>query len=468
MSEPGSSATPQEEVNLRPFWQGLRRQWLFILAVTFIVGFAGLFWMWISAPKYEATAAILFPPRPMSALAMGGSGAGGGLQSLLGGGPNILRVNEGILKSTTVMDFVVESTGLQKRIIESNRQIRGDQTSNILTISYEAGSPEEAVKVVQLHIDALRTENDRLNVQAASSDEKVLAESLAENSLKLDRAQQELTDFLKQAQTVPEVITGGSGDSTSVLVVPGSYAQQLQQAQVELNATNAQISRLLSTLRTTARLSESLPTDIPAIQKWRQRLIELEYDLNVKRITLGPEAQEVQRVQDQIAITRKQLDDEARRYVQAVDADAVDSPLVGLYGKQVALQSTVQALSRLVAVAPEEANQLQSILREVGSLSAIVNRLRAQLETARLLGATDPTRWQVLDEPQADPEPTNKRVVRTTATWFGVGFILGLLLASLRVRTINGNGDGNGNGQKHRNRRREEEPSTVDDSARAE
>jgi uncharacterized protein involved in exopolysaccharide biosynthesis len=184
-----------------------------------------------------------------------------------------------------------------------------------------------------------------------------------------------------------------------------------------------------------ARTKGAIPSQIPPVVKWRDRLVEMEYDLQTRLLTLSDEAPEIAKLKAQIDITRKQMQSEIERYMRSVDINgALDGSALSipsLIAQKVGLEAQIHATSRLANLAPSESIQLTRLVRDLASRSAILQQLQGQYEIAKVQEGRNPNKWEVLDEPWVDDRPVNKGLLRATAASMFLGLFLGCFVAAL-------------------------------------
>lgn len=374
-------------------------------------------------PQYEASATIILP----SVQANAGSSLANqlGLNSA-GPGNNIYMFKE-ILESSRARKAVGSGIGLSRGDVKNRTLVVEDATANTIAVLFTDTDKERARKAVEGFLNTLREIHRELSIPTRKTRVTELETNLVKTQAKLRDAEESLRLFQLSAKTVPTQTGQGS-------VFTGTrYAEQLRVLEVQRDGLATSISQLKSKLNEAGSLAKDLPTDIPAAKQWRDRLVELEYELKVAEISAGPKDPKVVRLTEQIGITKSRLRDETDRYLLAVGKGVADSQfgqgvmnLGSLYQEKATLDAQISALSRLARVAPTEAMNYQRLVSEVAILNKLIEQQRTQLEQARLDAQSDPNRWEILDEPEVSDQPVNKDFLRNIAVGIAIGFVVAL------------------------------------------
>lgn len=430
---------PLETVDLRASSRSLLRYWPAVLIPAALTAAIGVALMLRAKPVWQASTTLLFANRPASLLSIGSAVSSLSAAAALGG-PQPVKVHEKILESQAVLDDVAKRSGEPGERIKGLRKFESDQTTSTLTIYYRDEDPRLAARITRLHVAALRRLNATLQITPLTGEESLLNRQLRSSQAALKAAENKLLAFQRRAQTAPNVLTAGAGDSTAVFVLPGPYQQQLSALRVQEASLASQKDAYRNRLQAAGRNALDVPTDIPALSTWRQALVRQEYEYRnlVYSQGLGPENPAVVRARRAIEVTRQQVRTEIGKYLAGLDRGlAGDVTLATILGNEVATKAQIEVLSRLAQLAPGEATTYQRLVREVGTQTAIVNTLRRQASVASLQTEADPNRWSVLDDGVVGDKPINKGLIGTVAKWGAGGFLIGVLLAGvLRLREI--------------------------------
>lgn len=437
MAEPDTEPT-QIVVEERPVFASVGSQWKWVVGSAAIMLAASLLYTFLAIPVWEAKATIVFPPRTPSFLgALGGDASGSVAASLLGG-PTPLRVFAGILESERTLGYVSQHTQLSKKEIRRMRDITDQSTESSLSVTARGRNKAQALQVVKLHLDALRQINASLTEPLFSDDVSVLRQELLKQRQRVTAAEKNLVAFQSRSITAPTVAPTGSGREAGILALPGTWMQQLRQLEIEKMGIDTSLQAAQARARRLAGVPAEIPSDLPPLVKWRERLTELQYQLKLKEIRLSSSSPEVQKLRQEIAVTREKLQQEVQSYVKGVAIEAIDpsgaidpanplAPVPRLLTDRLVKETQIAAVSRLAKLAPNESVELSRLTRELLTQSSILQVLQTQTQLAAVQASRSPNRWEVLDEPQLAEEPTNKSYLMNGL----VGLILGMLLGSM-------------------------------------
>lgn len=125
--------------------------WILVLAAIFGIGGAALWATQVATPKYQATADIFVKPQKLETE-----------DFRLDANTNnrLISTYSGILKSHKIIDQVKMKLDIREsfQTIVANLNIKNENESQIISISYIATTPEEATKVVNTVIKVMEAE----------------------------------------------------------------------------------------------------------------------------------------------------------------------------------------------------------------------------------------------------------------------------------------------------------------------
>jgi uncharacterized protein involved in exopolysaccharide biosynthesis len=378
-----------------------------------------LIYTFVVPPQWKATATIITVlPTEL------GGGAGQSLASALSPtSPDPLQVLEGILTSRRSVDLIMERSKLRRRDIERGLKTERRQKQALLTLSWEDYDAKRALSVVQGALDGVKLMQRDVGFTAASLQAKYLEDSVHEQEGKLRKAESALADFEKSMKAPIN-----PADPTSV----GAYLKQKLDLQLQLGT----VEQSIKIGRSQARLVPAhpdLPTMIPNTKPFRDKLIQLQYNLDVAQTTLGPLAPKVVALKREIDVTRQTLNEEISRYLQSVDVN-LDANIATLEATRLTTKYQLDIASELAESAPREAVELARLAREVVILGDVSTNLRSKWEEAKIAADVDQVKWSVLEGPFIEDVPTNKHFVRNTAIGAIIGFLIGSVILNIRSR----------------------------------
>lgn len=420
----GVSTQPEPPLNAQYVLGKLRANLALLFVVPVLLVVAVLLYTYLAQPVYKAEATLYFPRAQSSVLGSVGvaSDSAGGISSL-GGGPTPIKIFRRFLESETCLEFVAGKSGMSRKTIVDSRRFDEDPGASMLTLSVTLPDGQTAKTLLDEHLKALATLNERISGSYLADDTAAIDRELTTQKAKLDQAEKDLVEFQKGADSAPS-----SGSS--------QWQARLLQARVELASTRSSLQAASSVYRKSLGLNGLSPSDIPPVQKLRPRLIDAEYQLNILLSSLGPDAPEVRHLQSEIETLKSELQAEVAAYVSSINNGLIDptsassadnSKANGMLERQVALESEIDALQRLAKVAPSEQGMLAHLALQVSIESDLVKQATLQLEATKLQALRDPNKWSLLDPTWVDPKPVNKKYMQVSAA----AFLAGLLLSSV-------------------------------------
>ena len=444
-------------IELSLLWLKVRSSAKQILLLALVLACIGLLYTFVVPPRWEASAVLFIPDTSgtpissqyMSALAGGGSVGGGvaGAAAALGIGQkaDTLSILQGMLESRTSLNRIARQIGMDRQKVEDILQDKLDKDSGQIKISFQSKEKAKAIGAVAAAVETL---DDMCKMAYSGRAQRMateLSSQLAQARKNLEKTEDEILAFQTKMQTSPA--PSNTGDT--MLLSP--YAPKLQEAEAALLRTQKE----LSVARQIAHSIGTKALDIPIggagegdprnqIDQYRIRYIQLEYDLHVAEISLGPEAPKVVSLRREKAIARKQLESEIAKYVQSVDVGA-NYGVAMLQAKELIGKWDVRYISALMHTAPKELAKLQQLLREQSIRTAILVNLRSEYTKAQIdaaISKEDPLKFVTLDAPGlTDDEPVNKRWGRNSAIGMVLGLLLGCMLAIRRPSSSSPNQD---------------------------
>ncbi len=406
-----------------------RRLVFFVLGLSLVAGIAYT----IFAPAvWEAKATVIFPVRQPSVLGLA-SGDASALSSALGG-PTPVRVYAGILESTRTIDFVSKSTGLSRLDVRQMSKVLDQAMENTITVTASSRNPELAKRIVALHLQAMDSINQDLNLPQAENDVEVINERLVEEQKRIDENEAALLAFQSTAVTAPSVTPTGTGKDSTLVASPSRWVSAQRDLELQYARVESEIGQIQAWSTKVASDGKTLPTPFSGAERWRTALTDLEYELRVKELSYAPTSPEVKKLRAQIAITRTQMEDELSNQVKATQEGLVDQSSVGgqrlpgLIAERVVLDAQIQAVKRLADLAPAESVELSRLLRNIATHTTILGQLQGQLQVATIQKTRDPNKWEILDEPYVEDKALNKSFLRNCTMSLFLGSILAMAL----------------------------------------
>lgn len=406
-------ATPNEELTVSDLAAIIWKRKGLVTALTLFGAISAFAYTSLSAPRWQARAALLLPITESG-------GGGGAIAALVGqGATSPLNVLEGVVSSRKSVNRVAELTGTDPEKLEDQLSAKGDAPSNQLVITAEDGSSEKALQIVRSSIHVLTGLTKELGLSVAVRTKKEIETALESKKAELKKAEEAITAFQKAAKTVPDPEAPYSG---------GAYIKVYSEAKLELTKVQKQLAAAKEVATNALGKPFDLPTGLPDQELLRQKLVDKENQLQVARIHFGENAKEVIVLRKEVEAMRDSLKSELSRRVQAI-SDGVDIKVAELEAQRILLTWQVQAFKQLADIAPVEAAEAIRLGREVQTLTEVVSQLRTSFEKARIDADVDKVRWTVLEDPFVVKPALNKRFVRATAFGGALGFLIAALVA---------------------------------------
>lgn len=399
------------------------------------IGLLAVYTIWVPA-RWEAKTTVLFAPATPSVTNM--SSVAAAVSSSAFGGPSVLKMNKMLLESERTLEYVRQRMAFpgaesdQKEKLRKFRMVDTDQSSNTLTLTVQAMTPEEARKASHLYIGALRLTSQKFNLQRTGSDVQKLADSVVAKQKELDKAADDLQKFEEKSLTAVSLVTMGQGDNATPLATPGPWQNSLRNAEIDLTNAQAALERLKNDAGKAVDVSSTLPTYVTFTEKLRQNVVTQQSNVMMLSNKFGPAAPELIRAKRDLTVAEQQLTAEVNRYRSSFGMGTADQALTQAALKEAQMQGNVNALRKLTAAAPAEAKTYMTLVRRVALLTGVTMKFEAQLAVARLSEGNDPNRWNIVDDAVVADKPVNKSFLRNCT----IGAILGILFGCAVIGTF--------------------------------
>lgn len=382
-------------------------------------------------PTYEAETTLrIKQPKGLASslladLPMGGSG----------NTKQLMSTYAEILKSRTVVETVIDKTQADKDEVPTYEQMLTRITtlpvkdSELLKIQVKAKSPEEAQLVANTLVD---TFNNRMTLLVRSEQSTVrqfIGERMQESKKELEKAE----TMLQQYKTV-EKIAAPTEETKAIVESLAAINKLSAENTVALSAAQAKAGSAANQL---AKEKPGFVADSPIIQKYQEKLAELEVQLVTLTAKYTEQHPEVLATRAAIEDTKTRLSAEAARVVNAEAPSMNPVHLALLQGKiqaeaEIAAGSAQKAaLGSIITESEKELNKLPAkeqglarVMRDALVAQEIYVMLAKRHEEARISEVMQPTDVQVIDVAAAPIKPISPRKTLNVV----VGGILGLLI----------------------------------------
>lgn len=297
-----------------------------------------------------------------------------------------------------------------------------DTSQLVLEMRHE--DKEFAIGILNAATTYVRSLDEQSASQVAVKKYNAYEDSLREKIGELSKAQDALQDFTETAKTVTDPLNPFSG---------GTYKARLQEIQLKLGSVEKAIGSLKDQARKSARSAGSFPTDLPGATKWREVLVNLEYQLRIAETTFSPTSARVIDIKKQIEATKKQFADEVASSLRSVEQDSFPG-LMELIVERESLLYQKDYLQKMSDKAPSESRLMQELMREVQIKEGVVQELRKQSEISSVEAKVKRINWAMLGDPYVVDEPINKRSFQNGVIAGLGGIVLGMAIFFMIAR----------------------------------
>lgn len=325
----------------------------------------------------------------------------------------------GILDSYPARVQLAKAANLKTDELDDSYILQASPEESQVRIVAQNKSKQVALQMVQAALDHLHTTVNTTVASMASKEAEFLQLALLERERDLASAEVRLVDFARSAKST--LTPDNPLSSVTAVARQRELGIALKRKEEEIKAARAQALRR-------AEPSAEIPLGIPAIEEWRKRVEAMEYDLNLKRISLGEQAPEVAMLTKSLAITRESLRTSVQGYLKANSLSLSDN-LAQLEAERQVLAWELETVDRIAKTAPSEAAKYSTLLRNVQSITQSIASLRAQFESARVRAEVERSRWSLLTPPYIEEKPVSRRTVLNSI----LGGLLGASLVGLFV-----------------------------------
>ena len=454
MMLPPSRETPSLSSIARYLWEVLRRRWLLIATIIFVIFGAAIVTVMLMTPRYDAVSRIRIDPSRSAAM--------GQLSDQQGGLPDqgVVDTEVSVMRSFEVAKRVVERLGLDQdpefsRNIPplpnrpSQQQIAARLNAVIMAVlKATSAEREKATYIVDIRassidpLKAARIANSfageyiafslTRRSSTAEQQSQFLGKRLKELSDEATAAESQLAEYRAQAGVIPN----GSGSSTMVEQQIAPLSSQLATAQSEAAAAAAKVRSAEAQVRSggTDSVSAVLTSDvIRAFRTQRAELLQAQGEIQTR---YGPKHPETQRVAQQLADLDGQIDTESRRIIAGLRADASSA--------EARAQSLAAELSRLRA---EQTSSTRSSAiadtyqRRADSAKTAYDLLAQRASASEQAAGSNITPAQIIEDATPPALPSRPRrglllgLSLIVATLTATGAVLVLELANSGVRS---------------------------------
>jgi polysaccharide chain length determinant protein (PEP-CTERM system associated) len=416
-------------VNLHDFWKVIKRNSGFIAKVTLGVMMLALVISFIIPPTYEAETDV----RVKQSKGIGTSLLAE-LPANLAPNSTQLATYAAIVRSRAVVEEVIKKTQADKEPMPTYENMRRRisiapmPATEILQIKVRAGSPEEAQFVANTLVGTFK---DRLTELVRAEQAEVrefIGERLQESKQELERTETTLERYKREQNLAAPT------EQTRAIVDKLAAIDKLS-AENKVALAMAQ-GKLSNAERQLASQQPGFIADSPLIQQLKGKLAELEVQLATLLQNYTEKHPQAAAVRAGIDETKKALNTEITRVVNAevpsgnpvyqgilVSKIQAEAEIAAAASQQGAIQRIVGEGQRDLNKLPSKEQGLLKVMRDASVAQEIFVMLAKRYEEARIAEVMQPTDLQVIDVAALPIESVSPKKIRNAL----MGGILGLL-----------------------------------------
>lgn len=400
----------EESLDLRPFYAHLwSHRWKAALWGLLGALVAGA--VTYTVPPVWRSKAVLLLPIPSADL-----GALSALGSLTGDS-DPLFVLQGILQSYPAQKHVGDTMGLTTTEVGDLLAVTTDGSRQQLSIAVDHADSKFGTKMVQSSLDILYKLSADTDLSLAAKQARLYGEAVERQEKLVREVEDQTLAFQKGSLTAPDPSSPYSGLT---------YMRRLQDTELQLGTVERQLAVAKDEAEKQASADAQVPSALVANQKWRDKLVQLEYDLQVAETRLGPMAPEVVRLKREIEVAQKQIKQEIANEIRSVQQN-INPKVAELEAQRLVLEWQRAEMVKYSDLAPKEALEFQRLVREAMARSEVLKELRLKYEAARVGAEVERVKYSVLAKPYVEPKPVNKTFIRNGL----LGMFLGVMLAAM-------------------------------------
>jgi hypothetical protein len=252
-----------------------------------------------------------------------------------------------------------------------------------------------------------------------------LESALAKKEQEVLAAHSEFSDFQKSLKTAP--------DPANPLATT-QYLARLQQIESQLGLVRKKLEVARKLAAKPEIKNPELPSGIPDRDRFRNQIVQLEYQLQVAKIKGGPKDPAVVALEQELQVAKRNFQDQVRNYLKSIDSDT-DETIAILTGEELGLQWQYDYNKALREAAPEEALEYSRQQDKVNALETARDGIRKQLEDAKLSSQVYKFVWTVLQQPYVETTPVNKKYGLIALLGFFASLVIVVTAFCIRMGT---------------------------------
>jgi len=286
-------------------------------------------------------------------------------------------------------------------------------------------SKAKAELMVKTALDHMRETSSGLSFTMAEQQMTQLESALAKKEQEVLAAQSQFSEFQKSLKTAP--------DPANPLATT-QYLARLQQIESQLGLVRKKLEVARKLAAKPEIKNPDLPSGIPDRDRFRNQIVQLEYQLQVAKIKGGPKNPAVIALERELQLAKQNFQEQVRNYLKSIDSDT-DETIANLTGEELGLQWQYEYNKALREAAPEEALEYSRQQDKVNALEAARDGIRKQLEDAKLSSQVYKFVWTVLQQPFVETTPVNKKYGLIALLGFFASLVIVVATFCIRLGT---------------------------------
>lgn len=438
----------REFVGLQQYWFVLRRRWLPAATVLGLVVIFTVLVTSLQKPVYRAKGKLLFK-RNDSTSVVTALGQASGELDILSQQSNPTDREAEVVGSVPIAQETIAALQLKDRhgvSLEPEEllkrfDVKSIKGADVLQLSYESKTPEEAAAVVNLMMNLYLKSNVLSNRTEAMANGEFIEKQLpkteatvrqAEAALRLYKQRNKIVDLDKEAESAVEVI--------------GDLEKQINTARVQLEAQNARSAALQNKVGMNSQRSllVSSLSQSPGVQKVLEELQNVDSELKVKRTLYQENHPTIANLKDQEAALRTVLRERTGQILmgqkqepdrnlqigelkQKLNEQLVDSEVerIGLARQVTALSNEQFIYKQRVNTLPELQQGQRELERQMEAAQSTYEALLKKLQEIRVAENQNVANARIIEAAIVPKKPVSPH----KALNFSVGGLLGISLA---------------------------------------
>ncbi len=469
-------------MHLRDLLLIVRRQWKAIALTALLVTAVACFHSMMTTKKYSATATIEIHGQSRPSLGLDDAGGGQGSfatqelmttdlltqQAQLTSASTALAVIErfhldqepefAIPAAVRTSDPLYAERGLPLaeaahqrdrvlKIFAAHLQVAIVKGTRLIEVTYTDANPAQAARIANALVSAYTASISQSRAQNFSRASTDLADQLSALKMKVVESQKAVEDYQKETGlagvSLPAGSQGKAGAASPSETIPEERLQTFNQ-----DLTNAEVARLgkasiykmtqsedpdavlgipsSATYQTLAAEGVAAPNGmgLNLLQGLREQLTQIDIEMATAAARYGPKSEHMLALRDRDTATRKQISAEMESIRARAKKDLELATLA-----ESGLHRRVAEQEQLVTDWSGKVDHLLLLEGEASSSRELYQDLYTKLQEADLASGINSTEVSILDPARKPSQPSSPKKAHDTLIGFGVGTILGIMLA---------------------------------------